>query len=334
MAVINANKHEQMPSICIYSPLYRLITTPYMELITAIICTRNRGESIVCTLKTILANTHPNFEVIVIDQSANDETAQAVAPFLADPRLRYARSDTKGLGRARNIGLSHARSEIAVFTDDDCAVPPDWLEKMAQVFAENPKVAVAFCNVDAAPHDRTEGFIPSYRRRESKLLTTIRDKCRARGIGAGIAVRRPVVQALGGFDEMLGAGAVFPSCEDGDMAVRALLNGYHVYETNSVAVLHYGYRTHAEGRDLSRRDWHAIGAAYAKPLKAGYWRFWIIPAYEFFVCALWPPIADLLRLRKPRGVTRITAFLRGFVAGWRTPIDRETLLFRQTEPQE
>jgi GT2 family glycosyltransferase len=252
---------------------------------------------------------------------------------LGDSRLRYLRSNTKGLGRSRNIGLSEARSEVVAFTDDDCEAPPDWLERMAQVFDENPQAAVAFCNVDAAPHDRDAGFIPAYLRTESKLLTTIKDKCRARGIGAGLAVRRPVVQALGGFDEMLGAGAIFPSCEDGDMAVRALLAGYHVYETHRVAVLHYGYRTNAEGRELSRRDWHAIGAAYAKPLKAGHWRFFVVPAYEFFVCALWPPLKDLLHLRRPRGIMRITAFLRGFVAGWRTPIDKKTLLFRPPEKE-
>jgi hypothetical protein len=37
-----------------------------------------------------------------------------------------------------------------------------------------------------------------------------------------------------------------------------------------------------------------------------------IPAREFIIYALWPPIRDLLRLRKPRGIVRITAFAAGF----------------------
>ena len=44
--------------------------------------------------------------------------------------------------------------------------------------------------------------------------------------------------------------------------------------------------------------------------------------------ALWPPIHDVLRLRRPSGLSRIGGFLRGFAAGLRTPMDRKTLLFR------
>jgi len=296
-------------------------------LITALVCTRNRGAGAAATVSSILASDHPNFEVVVVDQSTDDDTARALARFRADPRLRCLRSDTQGLGRARNVGLGCARSEVVAMTDDDCEVPPGWLDVMATVFAAHPGVAVAFCNVAAAPHDAEAGFIPAYRRAGDTLVSDIRGKREARGIGAGIAVRRPVVLALGGFDEMLGAGADFPSCEDGDMAVRALLRGHQVYETDAVAVLHAGFRTWEEGRVLSRRDWYGIGAAYAKPLRCGHWRFAAVPAYEFGRFALWPPVSDLLRGRRPRGLGRIGAFLRGFARGWRTPVDRQTLLF-------
>jgi glycosyltransferase involved in cell wall biosynthesis len=298
-----------------------------IPLITALVCTRNRGGAAAATVASILASDHPNFEVVVVDQSTDDDTAEALAPLCADPRLRCLRSDTRGLGRARNVGLGHARSEVVAMTDDDCEAPADWLSVMAQAFAAHPNVAVAFCNVARAPHDQTAGFIPAYCRAGSVLLSDIRDKRAARGIGAGIAVRRPVVLALGGFDEMLGAGAAFPSCEDGDMAVRALLCGHEVYETDAVAVVHAGFRTWQEGRALSRRDWYGIGAAYAKPLKCGHWRFAAVLASEFGRFALWPPVADLLRGRRPRGLGRIGAFLRGFLRGWLTPVDRRTLLF-------
>ena len=302
-----------------------------MQLITALVCTRNRGASITGAVSSILASTHPEFELVVIDQSTNDETAQVLAPFLGDARLRYLPTRTQGLGKARNLGLAEARGEVVAMTDDDCEVPPHWLETMAAAFAAHPDVAVAFCNVEAVPYDAKAGFIPAYVRSGSKLLSSGLDKCRARGIGAGIAVRRPAVLALGGFDEMLGAGAAFFGCEDGDLVVRALALGYGVYETDAVAVLHSGFRTWAEGRNLARRDFFAIGAAYAKPLKCGHWRFLVVPAYELGRHALWPPLADLLQLRRPRGVARIGAFFRGFIQGWRTPVDPRTLLFR---PQE
>jgi len=299
-------------------------------MVTALVCTRNRGSSVTATILTLLANTHPNFEVLVIDQSVDTHTTQAIQPLLTDARLRYVPQDARGLGVARNLGLAEARGEIIAMTDDDCEAPPHWLETMAAIFENNPRVAVAFCNVNAAPHDTSAGFIPSYRRSGCKLLLSSLDKCAARGIGAGIAVNRKSVLALGGFDEMLGAGAHFPSCEDGDIAVRALLHGYYVYETDIVAVEHFGFRTWEEGRSLARRDWLGIGASYVKPLKCGYWYFAIVPAYELVCNAIWPMIWDLLRLRKPQGFGRVTAFIQGFMQGWRTPVDPKTLLFRST----
>jgi len=212
-------------------------------------------------------------------------------------------------------------------TDDDCEVPFDWLQKLEDVFRTYPRVAVAYCNVDAAPHDMRAGFIPAYHRRGSRLVRTIREKFRARGIGAGMAVRAPAVRALGGFDEMLGPGGVFPSADDWDITVRALLKGYGIYETDSTTVAHYGFRTYSEGRALARRDWLAIGAAYAKPIKCGYWRFIVVPAYELIIVALGQMLWEALRFRRFRGLIRVTAFVQGFVQGWRTPVDRRTLLF-------
>ena len=295
--------------------------------ITALVCTHNRGGSLTNTLKSILANTHPNFEVIVVDQSVNRDTSDAVIPFLTDARLRYIPQSGQGLGRARNLGIAEASGEIVVMTDDDCTVPPNWLDIMEGIFTDHPQVAVAFCNVSAGPHDPLTGFIPAYQRSGVKLVRTSLGKCAARGIGAGVAVRRASMLAMGGFDEMLGAGAHFPSCDDGDIAVRALLLGYSVFETDLVSVEHAGFRTWEEGRELARRDWVGIGAAYSKPLKSGYLRFTVVPLYELCRFALWPPIWDILRLRRPRGLGRIGAFFQGFVRGWRTPIDPQTLLF-------
>ncbi len=300
------------------------------QLISAIVCTRNRGTEIKETIETILQNEYPSFEVVIIDQSTDDITASTVAPFTSDPRVRYIRTDTKGLSRARNIGLNAASGELAIFTDDDCTVPSDWLEKMHGVFASNPEVVVAFCNVEAAPCDNSAGFIPGYFRSSSSLLDTIADKPRSRGIGAGMAVRREQALAMGGFDEQLGSGAEFPAAEDDDMALRALLMGHKVYETSAVSVTHFGFRTFEQGKQLGRSSWRGLGAAYSKPLRAGYKSSWIIPAHEFFVVILGSLVRDVLHLKRPQGFSRIPAFIGGFMEGWKTPVDNKTLRFRHS----
>jgi len=298
------------------------------EAITAVVCTRNRGALVRGAARSILANGHPAFRLVVIDQSANDESAAALADLRSDPRLVYVRSNTVGLSRARNISLRMVDTDVVAFTDDDCEVPGDWLASLQAVLSEHPKVAVAFCSVLAGPHDESAGFVPAYVCEGTRILRTLADKCTARGIGAGVAVRRRALLELQGFDEELGPGARFPACEDGDIAVRALLAGFEVCETDRTFVVHHGFRKWSEGRALTRRDWTGIGAAYAKPFRAGHWGFAPVPLYELLVKAIWPPFDDVLHLRRPRGLARPLHFVRGFSKGLRAPFDRDHLVFR------
>src|SRR5690349_12569414 len=101
--------------------------------ISVVICTRNRGDSIAATLDTIVTNTHSNFEVIVVDQSTNQDTFNAIRRFQSVECFQYIQSDTQGVSRARNIGLARARGDIVVFTDDDCTVPENWLESIEPI---------------------------------------------------------------------------------------------------------------------------------------------------------------------------------------------------------
>ncbi len=124
--------------------------------LSVVIPTRNRGNQVIATLDSVFENTMPNFEVILVDQSTNQETADAVKPYLDKENFRYIKTDTQGASRARNVGLLTANGELVAFTDDDCTVPPDWLELIDTLFRTHPEVAVLFCNVFAAPHNKSE----------------------------------------------------------------------------------------------------------------------------------------------------------------------------------
>jgi hypothetical protein len=111
--------------------------------------------------------------------------------------------------------------------------------------------------------------------------------------------------------------------------MRALLKGWSVYETPELAVVHDGFRSFADGRQHATRDWIALGAVCAKPLRAGHLRALVVPVWFFAVHALMPPISDAIRLKKPRGLSRITSFVRGFAAGLGTRVDPETLRYEK-----
>jgi glycosyltransferase involved in cell wall biosynthesis len=300
-----------------------------MNIVSAVVCTRDRPDSLVRTVRSLLASADADFELLVIDQSDGLESREALGACLSDSRLRYLPSRARGKGAALNEGLREACGDIVVSTDDDCEVPPGWAAGMARALEAQPTAAIVFCAVTAGPHDRASGYIPAFEPRRSRLLCSIGASSGKLGLGAGMAVRRAAVLALGGFDESFGPGARFGSGDDWDVAQRLLLSGWHVYETDHLSIVHHGFRTFAEGSDHARRDWIAIGALCAKPLRAGHFDAIVVPLWYFSVLAVWPPLRDLLRLRKPSGLSRIVGFSRGFRQGLRTPVDRKTLLFRR-----
>jgi glycosyltransferase involved in cell wall biosynthesis len=300
--------------------------------ISAVISTRNRANAIQEAVRGILQNDHPDFEVIVVDQSADGLTEAALSPLMTDPRLRYLRSVTAGRSAGLNAGIREARGALVATTDDDCRVPADWLRQIEAAFAVDGRVGIVFGNVLPAPQDCAEGRIPSYIRQRPFLARSIRDKNQVEGLGACMAVRRDVWQSLGGFDEMLGAGARFPAGEDGDLALRALLAGYWIHETPAVWLTHYGLRQWDQMPALIDSYWRGTGAMMAKPVKTGHWQ--MLPLL-LRLAARWAvgtsAVGSSLGPR-PKRVARLLSFCRGSLAGVSTPVERKTGLFVTPAP--
>ena len=297
-------------------------------LVTGVICTRNRPEPLARVVSTLLAGESEPCELLVVDQSDEPLYQRARELLPQDVRLRHVRSVARGKGKALNEALRLARGAILVCTDDDCLAPRNWISDMARALESQPTAALAFCRVLPVAHDPGAGYVPAYNLVQSRMLRSIADICGGGlGLGAGMALRRDFVQSLGGFDESFGPGGRFPSADEWDLAMRSLLRGWHVFETAELAIVHDGFRTMEEGRAHASRDWLALGAVCAKPLRAGHWKAAVVPVWLFSTKAVWPPIADALALRKPRGAGRIVSFVTGFAQGLLTRVEAETLRF-------
>lgn len=174
--------------------------------ISVIVCTRDRGAGFATTVDSVLSGDLRPSEVVVVDQSSDDRALRASHRFDDAPGFRYCRIASVGLSRARNAGLKLVRGDIAAFTDDDCEVSCDWLLGIAAAFELDARIGVVHGNVRAAPHDRRIGFTTAYVRDVPLLAASMGDKHLAEGIGANMAARRAAWEAVGGFDELLGAG--------------------------------------------------------------------------------------------------------------------------------
>jgi GT2 family glycosyltransferase len=296
--------------------------------IVVIIATRNRGSSAVRTVRTVLANTYPSFKVLVIDQSDNTATNDALDQFKSDPRFIYIHTETVGLARAHNFGISQYASELVAITDDDCEVPPDWLDQIVASFGQTEKIGMLFGNTIATSHDTSKGFVPQYLRTTPRIQRSSWQFTRVRGMGACMALRRKAWLAVGGFDGIMGCGAPMLSGEDADMAVRLSLKGYQVLETPQVQVLHYGYRTFSEGRQTIYRDAFGIGATLIKPLRTGHFSILPLFLYEFFWLTLRPVLWNVVCWHRPFRFTMLRGFVAGVKAGLTRPLDAIHCSFR------
>ena len=129
------------------------------DLVTVVLCTRDRGRSIVATIASILDSDHANFELLIVDQSSSSATADAIATEFDDARIDYRRADDVGVSRSRNRGLRAASSEFVLMTDDDCIVKPDWIRANVDALRAPEAPGVVYCDVFAVD-DGTGGYTP------------------------------------------------------------------------------------------------------------------------------------------------------------------------------
>jgi GT2 family glycosyltransferase len=218
--------------------------------VSVVVGTRERPELLARCLRSLCAVAYPDFEIIVADNAAATARTRDVAVACDDPRVRYVHSPTKGVSAARNLGVAVSEAEIIAFVDDDVVVDPAWLTGLVRGFGRRSDVGLVTGLV--LPAELETPAQAMFERRVSwgtelnpRLVALDHPphgdaifpySCGGVGAGASMAVRRPAVEAVGGFDEALGPGSPASAGEDIDYFLRMLLGGYAIaYEPMSLA---------------------------------------------------------------------------------------------------
>jgi hypothetical protein len=201
--------------------------------VSVIICSRDRPDDLARCLASLAACDPAPDEIVVVDNSPGSPEVRAVVS--ATPGARLVVEPRPGLSRARNAGVAAARGTILLFTDDDVEVLPGWLVPIRAAFAD-PAVGCVTGQVIPATLDTPAAF--SFEvdygglagsQRPWRIDTGLLDQPFGEappvwqvGAGANMAIRRAVIDAVGGFDERLGAGAAGCS-EDGESSTARSL---------------------------------------------------------------------------------------------------------------
>jgi GT2 family glycosyltransferase len=224
-------------------------------MISVLISTLNRPQQIRRCLSSLLKNSYSNFEILLVDQSTNNETEEVVHQ-LRSKKIKYIRMYEKGKAKALNLMIRRARSSILAFTDDDCVVNRDWFQEISTFYRKCPRTAGVFGNIYP--------YRPKQHLHECCPATFTADKVRSFsdpgqlhyhtvGQGNNMSLRKSVIERVGGFKEWLGVGSIAQAGEESDLIFRILLD-HHILMTNpKMIAFHDRWMTSEEENLLQTR---------------------------------------------------------------------------------
>ena len=169
--------------------------------VSVVMAAKNYARFLPTAVGSVERQTFPDWELLVIDDGSSDDTPAAVRPFLADPRVKYHRSDRLGQPRAKNLGVGLSTGKIVTFLDADDVWLPHKLERQLAVLDADPAVGVCFCRrglIDEAGDRLAAADPPAPRGRVLDRLFLRNFVC-----FSSVAVRREVFDHVGGFDPAL-----------------------------------------------------------------------------------------------------------------------------------
>jgi glycosyltransferase involved in cell wall biosynthesis len=237
--------------------------------VSLIICTRNRSEQLrLCLASVNRISFERRWELIVVDNGSVDDTSAVVQKFMrtASVPVTHVFESAPGLANARNAGLKHACGNILAFTDDDCYPENDFLSQVWSAF-EDP--AVGYITGRIMLHDPTDYPVTVNESATQRTFPQYSFLDVGAVMGANMAFRREVIDQIGGFDPLFGAGSLLESAEDLDAASCASAAGWAGQYRPDVIVRHHHGRKATDITGLQKSYDIGRGAYYMKLLLKG-----------------------------------------------------------------
>lgn len=179
-------------------------------LVSVVVPTFNRAGQLAQAIDSVLAQTYPHWELIVVDDGSQDETPRLLATY--SQRIRTIRQENRGVSAARNRGILAAGGEFIALLDSDDYWLPDKLAAQVALFRQHP--ALMLCQTEEIWVRKGRRVNPKTRHR--KFAGMIFEKTLPLCLisPSSVMLRRALLDEAGLFDETL------PACEDYDLWLR------------------------------------------------------------------------------------------------------------------
>lgn len=221
--------------------------------IAIIICTRNNPEKLHVTLSQVCRVLPPTISIVLVDQSDKGD----VIRFSPNLRIKYIRTPhQKGLAKARNIAIQHTDADVLAWTDDDCVISKQYVERLSEIAKIAPtakrKRIAGVCG-RTLPYLQTRPT-PNYHcpctfsKSDSRPVKEVCTHWEHVGLGNNMVIFRYVFDEIGNFKEWLGAGAIGESGEDGEFMIRCLIARYQFLYDDKLLIYHNKWLDNAQAR--------------------------------------------------------------------------------------
>jgi len=234
-----------------------------MPAVSVIIPAYNQGHYLGAAVRSVLSQTWPDYEAIIVDDGSTDNTPEVAGAF-TDPRIRYIRQENRGLSGARNTGIRHASGELISFLDSDDLFLPEKLTLLIEALRARPDLGmVAGQAIIIDEHGRPTGrsFTAPLPEDGAQLLIW-----NPLHVGSVLA-RREWIDRAGLFDETL------RSYEDWDMWLRLARAGCRfgwVDRPVSLYRFHRGQMTR-NGEQMTRATFAVLDKVFGDPALPASW---------------------------------------------------------------
>jgi glycosyltransferase involved in cell wall biosynthesis len=233
------------------------------KLVSVIIPTYNYARFVHRAIDSVLAQTYPDLECVVVDDGSTDETPQVLARY--GSRIRVIRKEKQGPGIARNTGIRAARGEYVAFLDSDDYWRANKLSRQVPVIEAEPSLGAVGCanelvdgnGVHVAnvvfPSPSTPVDLAAQLRAVAVRKLWVGSSC------SGALIPKRVLEEVGLFDETLAAA------EDWDLWLKIAAR----YPIRNIPEVLVSISTHGTGfaRDadkVERNQWKVYEAALSR----------------------------------------------------------------------
>lgn len=175
-------------------------------LVSVIIPTYKRPEKLPRAINSVLNQTYPNVEIIVVDDNnpgtdGRRLTEQIMEPYTENPRVKYIKHERNMNGAvARNTGAAHSNAKYIALLDDDDEFLPKKIESQVKTL-ENRSDDWGACYSMAYSKKENMPYIPLQEHREGSLYLCALTRELSFLAGSNLMVRRSVWDEVGGFTE-------------------------------------------------------------------------------------------------------------------------------------